>query len=75
MQIFFAHLRVKAIRTAGATADWQNLLTKKLKSAILRRLWDTKFDRGSMQIFFAHLRVKAIRTAGATADWQRLLPY
>ena len=52
-----------------------NLLTKKLKSDILKKLWDTKFDRGSMQIFFAHLRVKAIRTAGATADWQRLLPY
>lgn len=33
-------------------ANWE--LTKAEKSFIVKGLWDTKFDRGSMQIFFDH---------------------
>jgi len=46
-------------------ANWE--LTKAGKSFIVKGLWDTKFDRGSMQIFSTTFWVKAIRTAGSTA--------
>ena len=49
----------------GCFVNWE--LTKAGKSFIVKELWDTKFDRGSMQIFLTTLWVKAIRTAGSTA--------
>ena len=48
----------------GCFVNWE--LTKARKSFIVKELWDTKFDRGSMQIFLTTLWVKAIRTAGST---------